>query len=143
MNTFARLNSKKHDSTRIDDEFNHHDDDASSDDSSKANAILLVCCGEVYSQAGDVVNALDCFRRAHAAAPLNPLPFINAARTYQQLGQLHTAKQHLCAALRLDGSMAMVRVDLAQNSLLGGNAAPALGLLDEALQLALQVKIHH
>jgi len=50
--------------------------------------ILLLCCGEVYSQAGDMVTALDCFRKAHALAPNNPLCYVNAARTYQQLNQV-------------------------------------------------------
>ena len=50
--------------------------------------ILLLCCGEVYSQAGDMVTALDCFRKAHALAPNNPLSYVNSARTYQQLNQV-------------------------------------------------------
>jgi len=101
--------------------------------------ILLLCCGEVYSQAGDMVTALECFRKAQALAPNNPLCYVNAARTYQQLNQVGTAERHLQAALLLDPAMAMVRVDLAQNLLLSGHAAHALQILDEALYLARQV----
>ncbi len=53
--------------------------------------------------------------------------------------QIATAERHLNAALLLDPAMAMVRVDLAQNLLMTGKAAQALGLLDEALLLAKQV----
>lgn len=105
----------------------------------RATPILLLCCGEVHSQAGDVVQALDCFRRAHLLAPTNPLSLVNAARTYQQLGHLRIAQQHLHAALKLDPAMAMVRVDLAQNMLLSGQVAQALQQIEEALQLAKQV----
>mmetsp|Transcript_24156 Transcript_24156/g.54232 ORF Transcript_24156/g.54232 Transcript_24156/m.54232 type:complete len:250 (-) Transcript_24156:134-883(-) len=101
--------------------------------------ILLLCCGELYSQTGEMVAALECFRSAHRSAPHNPLCLVNAARTYQQLSQLRTAERHLQAALLLDPAMAMVRVDLAQNLLLSGQATRALSLLDEALLLARQV----
>jgi predicted Zn-dependent protease len=53
--------------------------------------------------------------------------------------QIVTAERHLQAALLLDPAMAMVRVDLAQNLLLSGQAAEALQLLEEALLLAKQV----
>ena len=105
----------------------------------KESPILLLCCGEVYSQLGDMVNALKCFRKANELAPENPLCYVNAARTYQQLSQLTTSEQHLQAALKLDPALAMVRVDLAQNLLLSGKASSALSLLQEALDLARQV----
>jgi predicted Zn-dependent protease len=49
--------------------------------------VLLLCAGEVYSQAGDMVTALECFQKARRCAPNNPLCYVNAARTYQQLNQ--------------------------------------------------------
>jgi predicted Zn-dependent protease len=54
----------------------------------RPSVILLLCAGEVYSQAGDMVTALECFRKAQRAAPNNPLCYVNAARTYQQLNQV-------------------------------------------------------
>lgn len=105
----------------------------------KESPILLLCCGEVYNQLGDMVNALNCYQKAHGLAPGNPLCYINAARTYQQLSQLATSEQHLQAALKLDPALAMVRVDLAQNLLISGKASLALLLLQEALDLARQV----
>ena len=54
----------------------------------RASPILLLCCGEVYSQAGDMVTALECFQKAQRIAPNNPLSYVNAARTYQQLNQV-------------------------------------------------------
>ena len=50
--------------------------------------ILLLCCGEVYAQAGDMVTGLELFQKAHKSAPNNPLCYVNAARTYQQLNQV-------------------------------------------------------
>ena len=90
---------------------------------------------------GDVVGALDCYKRASILSPSNPLCYINAARSYQLLNQLRTSGIHLQAALAMDPSLAMVRVDLSQNLLLAGNAKQALVLLDEALRLSKQVAI--
>lgn len=39
--------------------------------------------------------ALAYFRKAAEKAPLHPLPYMNAARTYQQLGQTSVAMRHL------------------------------------------------
>jgi len=64
------------------------------------------------------------------------------SREIQRLTSKHRrelAERHLQAALLLDPAMAMVRVDLAQNLLLSGQATRALSLLDEALLLARQV----
>jgi predicted Zn-dependent protease len=101
--------------------------------------ILLVCSGEVHSQAGDMVNALENFERANKLDARNPLPFVNAARTYQQLGQLGTASSHLQHAIHLDPALSMTRVDLAQNYMQSGRTEDALDMLNVALSLARQV----
>lgn len=101
--------------------------------------ILLICSGEVHSQAGDMVNGLQCFRKANRLDKRNPLPFINAARTYQQLGQMTTASAHLDLAIALDPSLAMTRVDIAQNYMQSGRTDEALQMLEVAMSLARQV----
>jgi predicted Zn-dependent protease len=50
--------------------------------------ILMLCCGELHSQVGDMVKALDFFQKASVLMPGNPLSYVNAARTYQQLSQV-------------------------------------------------------
>jgi hypothetical protein len=50
--------------------------------------ILMLCCGELHSQVGDMVKALDFFQKASVLMPKNPLSYVNAARTYQQLSQV-------------------------------------------------------
>ncbi len=35
-----------------------------------------------------MVTALECFQKAQRIAPNNPLSYVNAARTYQQLNQV-------------------------------------------------------
>ncbi len=101
--------------------------------------ILLICSGEVQSQAGDMVNALQAFHKANRLDARNPLPFINAARTYQQLGQLSTAMAHLDTAIALDPALSMTRVDLAQNYMQLSRTEDALDMLNTALNLARQV----
>ena len=100
---------------------------------------LLICSGEVHSQAGDMVKALKSFKRAHALDGRNPLPYVNAARTYQQLGQYSTASHHLELAIALDPALSMTRVDVAQNHSHEGRTQEALDMLQTALLLARQV----
>ena len=66
----------------------------------------------------------------------NPLPYINAARTYLQLGQVTSAFKHLKHGLLLDADLPMSHLDLAQLYLQTGNTTMALSTLDEALKLA-------
>ena len=100
---------------------------------------LHLCYGEVLSQAGDLVGSLACFHQANTIDPLHPLPFVNAARTYQQLNQTTTAKQHLDGALSLDPTFALTHVDVAQAALQVGKTQEALEILDRALLLARHV----
>lgn len=87
-----------------------------------------------------MVKALEAFKKAAEHDPLgNPLSFVNAARTYQQLGQNHSAKLHLDHALALDPSLSMTYVDMSQNLLQSGKTEEALGLLNHALRLAKHV----
>lgn len=79
------------------------------------------------------------FAHASELDPLHPLPYANAARTYQQLNQTQAAERHLQKALALDSSLALIRVDMAQHMSLSGRASEALHLLDEALTLARHV----
>lgn len=59
------------------------------------NLYLRMCYGEVLSQGGDAVGAIDAFRIASSIDPLHPLPYVNASRTYQQLNQPTMAMHHL------------------------------------------------
>lgn len=103
---------------------------------SQARLYLTLCLGEITSQAGDIVAALDLFAQAATLDPLNPLPYTNAARAYQQLTQHEAAEMHLLQAIGLDPSLAMTRVDFAQLLSLQGKTVPALKVLDEALKTA-------
>lgn len=100
---------------------------------------LHLSYGEVLGQAGDLVGSLACFHQAHESDPTHPLPFVNAARTYQQLNQTSTARRHLDRALLLDPSFSLTYIDVAQGALQGGRTEEALQILDKALLLARHV----
>jgi tetratricopeptide (TPR) repeat protein len=100
---------------------------------------LHLSYGEVLGQAGDLVGSLACFHQAHTIDPTHPLPFVNAARTYQQLSQTATAKKHLDRALELDPSFSLTYIDVAQAALQAGETEKALQILDRALVLARHV----
>lgn len=59
------------------------------------NVYLQLCLGEVLSQVGDAIGSLSAFQRAAVIDNLHPLPYVNAARTYQQLNQSNQAMIHL------------------------------------------------
>jgi tetratricopeptide (TPR) repeat protein len=103
--------------------------------------ILLLCTGEVHSQCGDMVKAIKMFHKASLLQAGHPLPWVNAARTYQQLGQLTAATSHIEVALALDPSLAMTRVDKAQLLRQAGSQfeKEAVQNIDCALDLARQV----
>jgi len=100
---------------------------------------LLLCYGEVLSQAGDLVGSLSCFESAHRLNPRNPLPFVNAARTYQQMSQPSTSERHLQCAVAIDPSFALTHIDVAQGLLHRGSVQEALKTLDYALRLSRHV----
>lgn len=100
---------------------------------------LHLSYGEVLSQAGDLVGSLACFHQAHDTDPTHPLPFVNAARTYQQLNQLTTARLHLDKALLLDPHFSLTYIDVAQAALQAGKTEESLRILDRALLLARHV----
>lgn len=62
---------------------------------------LAICLGEVMSAAGDMVGALEAFKKASEIDPFHPLPFLNAARTYQQLNQVEFSCTQLFVVLIL------------------------------------------
>jgi tetratricopeptide (TPR) repeat protein len=103
------------------------------------SVILLLCSGEVHSQCGDMVKSIKMFRRASLLEAGHPLPWVNAARTYQQLGQLDAANAHVAVALALDPSIAMTRVDHAQLLRQSERMEEAVTTIDIALTLARQV----
>ena len=76
------------------------------------------------------------FKKAAALDSRSPLPFINAARTYQQVGQLETAKRHLSRAFSLDSNLAMSHIDMCQLQLQSGQTEMALETLEKALLLS-------
>ena len=85
------------------------------------------------------MGSLASFHQANTIDPHHPLPFVNAARTYQQLNQTTTAKQHLDGALRLDHTFALTHIDVAQAALQAGKTQKALNILDKALLRARHV----
>jgi len=97
---------------------------------------LLLCMGEVLAQCGDLTGSLDCFRRASAMYPSHPLPFVNAARTYQQLNQRGLSSAHVQRAVALDPSFPLPHVDLAQALLYQGKVDACQESLQRALALA-------
>lgn len=100
---------------------------------------MHMCLGEVLGQLGDLTGSLSCFKRAHILCPDHPLPFVNAARSYQNLNQPALAKAHLAHALQVDPSFPLTYVDLAQAKLQSGRAEEALEQLQRALDLARHV----
>jgi len=107
-----------------------------------SSVYILLCQGEILSQVGEVVRALGCFQRAASveeggdSSSSNPLPFINAARTYQQLSQPVAALRHIALALRRDSFLPMTFVDLAQIFVHLGRTQEAVLALDHALVLS-------
>lgn len=75
---------------------------------------LLVCYGEVLSQAGDPSGALKLYYKASKLEPGHPMPYLNASRVYQQLNQSELAKLHMMKALSIDDSLSLTLVDIAQ-----------------------------
>jgi len=100
---------------------------------------LLLCYGEVLGQAGDLVGSLSSFAQAHRLDLRNPLPFVNAARTYQQLNQGSTSRKHLNCAASIDPHFALTHIDVAQAALQEGRTQKALSVLDHALSLTRHV----
>lgn len=106
------------------------------------NAIfILLCQGEIYSQVGEIVKSIKCFQHAarieediyHSA---NPLPYINAARAYQQLSEPIVALNHMLMALKYDSFLPMIFVDLAQIFLHTGKTKEAIESLNHGLIIA-------
>ena len=104
------------------------------------SVFLLICHGEVLSQIGDVMKAIQCFKKAANMKTIegfkNPLPYVNAARTYQQLSQPLAALTHISIALKYDCNLPMTYVDLSQIYLHIGRTKEALQALDHALEIS-------
>lgn len=103
------------------------------------NIFLAISYGEVLSQAGDLVRAIQSFATASKIDVSNPLPFTSAARVYAQMNLKSDAEYHLHHAQQLDESLAMTKVDIAQQLAQNGETAAALEMLDQALQCARHV----
>jgi Tfp pilus assembly protein PilF len=99
----------------------------------------LLCYGELLSQAGDAIGGILVFQKCAFLDPLNPLAYINTARTFNQMGQSELATQHILHALSLDPSYCMSYVDLAQVYLQQGKTQLALELIDKALSVSRHV----
>lgn len=104
-----------------------------------ASINALLCFGEILSQAGDTVGGLLTFHKCSLMDPSHPLPFVNTARTFNQMGQAELALKHLHHALDLDPLYCMTHVDFAQTSLQQGHTVEALAQIDTALSLAKHV----
>ncbi len=86
-----------------------------------------------------MTKSIKLFEKASRLESYHPLPYVNAGRTYQQLGQLSTARDHLKIAMTLDPSLAMTRVDYAQLLRQMNEIDQAVVTIEEALELARQV----
>jgi tetratricopeptide (TPR) repeat protein len=102
---------------------------------------LLLCMGEVLAQCGDLSGSLNLFRQASRLYPQHPLPFINAARSYQQLNQRTLAAQHLARAIELDPLFPLPHIDAAQSLLYQGKVEACSEALERALTLARHGKL--
>lgn len=103
------------------------------------SSILLLCAGEIHSQCGDMTKSIKLFHKAHLLDPLHPLPLINASRTYQQLGELQTALQHIETAVQCDPDLAMTRVDYAQLLRQLNRIEDAVAMIEQGYNLARHV----
>jgi Tfp pilus assembly protein PilF len=88
---------------------------------------------------GDSIGGLLIFKKCARIDPTHPLPFVNSARTFTQMGQFDLAIAHIARALELDVSYCMTYVDLAQVHLQRGHTREALVLIEKALVLARHV----
>eukprot|EP01041_Mallomonas_annulata_P000097 gene97-136_t len=77
---------------------------------------LQLCLGELAAQTGDVATSMTSFRKASFLCPSHPMPYLNAARTFLQLG-----------------------FDLAQAEISAGSIEKGMALLDKALAHAKHV----
>jgi len=100
---------------------------------------LYMCLGELVSQTGDMVQALNHFKRAHELDRYNPMPFVNASRVYQQLSYTSQIEKHINKAISLDPTLTMTYVDISQVCLSNGQTDKCLSMLSKALQLARHV----
>lgn len=100
---------------------------------------LLLCQGEIFCQVGEAIGALKLFKKVSEMDPDHPLPYLNAARVYQQLGQQVQSLRHMRFALEADPTFSVARVDLAQHLLHLGHTEAAKQTLDSALSLARHV----
>ncbi|CAE7465064.1 unnamed protein product, partial [Symbiodinium microadriaticum] len=78
------------------------------------DASMQICLGEVLGQAGNPAGALKAYALAAEVEPTHPMPYLNASKLYQQMNQLELAKVHMRKALRVDSSLAITLVDIAQ-----------------------------
>ena len=67
---------------------------------------------------GDTSSALAVYKRACRLDPSNPLPFLSAARVYQQLQLYSLSSSHMQRAAEVDPSLAMTFVDMAQANIM-------------------------
>lgn len=76
------------------------------------NAAVYNCLGAVLGQTGEATGALEAFKKSFTLSPHSPMPFLNAARVYQQLSQSDACEMsHLKEALRRDNTLVLAYVE--------------------------------
>jgi tetratricopeptide (TPR) repeat protein len=100
---------------------------------------LLLTTGELHSQCGDMVKALQLYQAVCKLDSRNPLPYLHAARTYMQLSQHSNAIAHIQEAIALDPSFVMGYVDLSRAYRMHGQVQLSLQQHEVAIKLARQV----
>ena len=95
--------------------------------------------GEIISQTGDAMAALQLYQRVALLDPGNPLPYLNASRIYQQIKLQKEAYTHMQLAIQIDDQLSMTQVDLAQYYLHSGQVQLAMQTLEEAFVSARHV----
>lgn len=104
------------------------------------HASLCNCIGEVMGQAGDAAGAMVEFRRSYLLCPNNPMPLLNAARVYQQLGQSVASEAHIREAMLRDNTLVLAYVDCAQLCLQAARGPAAGGSCPAASEPATTYK---
>jgi tetratricopeptide (TPR) repeat protein len=74
---------------------------------------VLINCGTLHYEEGNLEKASEYFRRALASDAENALAHFNLGSVLEELGELETARQHLRQAVRLDPNYPDARYNLA------------------------------
>ncbi len=94
---------------------------------------VLLYHGDVLGQRGDLLGAMERFKKAAEVDPNCPLPYVNAARAFLSVRDYAQAHTHLKEALSLDPCCGATLLDLGQLYLQTGESAKAEAALQQAL----------